>query len=148
MKILFKKRILLIPIVSIAAALIVTGVVIGATAFSIPGKVDVTQATFDIEIYSDPAYSEPIKEINWNTVTQGRDLFKTVYVKNVSNSDVEVTATIQPPIDGITFATGSDKISVPIGKSVSWQITLKVARTVIPQQYLFAVHFESAWPAE
>jgi hypothetical protein len=123
LKFLLKKRLIFIPLIIIIAVLAIGGIVLAANQLIIPGQANIVSATYDIEVYADPACTIPLTPpLTWSILPTGEKRSKTVYVKNVGNSDALITPTLQTSVSGVTLAPVS--VTVPRGGSIGLSLQL------------------------
>jgi len=128
---LLKRKIVVVPLVVAAVALLITGVVYAVSSIVIPGKVNVVTATSDIKLYSDPNLTDELTTLVWGDLPAGSGTrFRTIYIKNLGNSDVNVVATAQNLPTGVTLADEANTV-VPRGGSGSLTITLTARKTAV-----------------
>ena len=128
MKFLLKKRLVFIPLIIIIAVLAIGGIVLAANQVIIQGQANIVSATYDIEVYADPACTIPLTPpLTWSILPTGEKRSKTVYVKNIGNSDALVTAALQTSVSGVTLAPV--QVTVPRGGSTGLSLQLNAAPT-------------------
>ena len=92
MKFLLKRKFVVIPLIVTIVALAIAGVVLATNQIIISGQANVVSATYDIEVYSDPACTVQLPQpLTWSVLPTGEKRSKTVYLKNTGNSDASVT---------------------------------------------------------
>ena len=127
MKILLKKRFIVVPLTVIIMVLTIGGIVLAANQVIILGQVNVVSATYDIEVYADPGCTIQLTPpLTWSVLPTGEKRSKTVYVKNIGNSDALVTPTLQSSVTGVTLTPIS--VTVPRGGSASLSLQLHTSR--------------------
>ena len=105
MKFLLKRKFVVIPLIVTIVALAIAGVVLATNQIIISGQANVVSATYDIEVYSDPACNVQLPQpLTWSVLPTGEKRSKTVYLKNTGNSDASVTPTLSSAA-GVTFST-------------------------------------------
>ena len=123
MKFLLKKRLVFIPLIIIIAVLAIGGIVLAANQVIISGQANIVSATYDIEVYADPACTIQLTPpLTWSILPTGEKRSKTVYVKNIGNSDALVTPTLQSSVSGVTLTPV--QVTVPRGGSVALSLQL------------------------
>ena len=123
MKISLKRKLVVIPLVVTIMALAIVGIVLAANQVIIPGQANVVSATYDIEVYADPACTIQLTPpLTWSILPTGEKRSKTVYVKNIGNSDALVTPTLQSSVSGVTLTPA--QVTVPRGGSVALSLQL------------------------
>ena len=106
--------------------LTIGGIVLAANQVIILGQVNVVSATYDIEVYADPGCTIQLTPpLTWSVLPTGEKRSKTVYVKNIGNSDALVTPTLQSSVTGVTLTPIS--VTVPRGGSASLSLQLNAA---------------------
>ena len=126
MKILLKKRFIVVPLTVIIMVLTIGGIVLAANQVIILGQVNLVSATYDIEVYADPGCTIQLTPpLTWSVLPTGEKRSKTVYVKNIGNSDALVTPTLQSSVTGVTLTPIS--VTVPRGGSASLSLQLNAA---------------------
>jgi hypothetical protein len=118
MKKFLKNKVVFGIVISLAAMAVFSGIVYAATSIDVPGNVNVVQATNDIELYSDPACKYPLTSLTWPDLPNGGERTKNVYVKNVGNTDAEVTATLVGAPTGVFLNPDTSTIEIGYGKSM------------------------------
>ena len=123
MKFLLKRKFFFIPLIIIIVVLVIGGVVFAANQIIISGQANVVSATYDIEVYSDPDCTIKITPpLTWNILPAGEKRSKTVYIKNIGNSDAQVTPTLQSSVSGLTLTPVS--VTVPRGGTAALSLQL------------------------
>ena len=131
MKTLLKRKFVAITIAIAVLSLVITGTVWAISSFAIPSQVKVVAATSDIKLYTDPALTDEVKSLVWADLPAGSGTrFRTIYIKNFGNSDVNVVATVQGLPSGVTLV-GEAKTVVQRGGSGSLTITLMASKTAV-----------------
>lgn len=146
MKILLKRRLLLISLIVTILVLAITGTVLAATLIVIPAKVSVVAATYDIQVYSDPACTMPLTSLVWaSDLPQGGERVRTIYLKNVGNMDAFITASLQSPPAGVTIVNNTTTISR--GTSTAFDIDLEASASAqIGSSQSFTININSSAP--
>lgn len=122
MKFLLKRKFVVIPLIVTIVALAIAGVVLATNQIIISGQANVVSATYDIEVYSDPACTVQLPQpLTWSVLPTGEKRSKTVYLKNTGNSDASVTPTLSSAA-GVTLAPVT--VTVPRGGSSSLSLQL------------------------
>ena len=86
-------------------------------------------ATSNIGIYSDAECSNPISSLNWGNLPQGTSATQTIYLENLNNQTIKVTATISSGVSsGITFTNNGPINMIPgsLGPSI-YQLQMTLA---------------------
>lgn len=131
MKTISKRKLIFIPLVVGAIALIITGTVFAVTSFVIPGQVKVVPATCDIKLYSDSGLTTELTSLAWGDLPAGSGTrLRTIYIKNLGNSDADVVAKVQNLPAGVTQTEEAETV-VPRGGSGSLTITLMASKTAV-----------------
>ena len=84
-----KLLILLVAIISLATGVIATNYVekrIQSTGY-------IYTPNPSIEVYSDPEYTTILTQIGWGTLTAGDTATRTIYIKNIGNTQLQVNIT-------------------------------------------------------
>ena len=96
------------PVIVVIVVLAMAGIVLAANSIMISGKVNVIQATYDIEIYQDSTLKTQLPQpLVWSDLPTGEKRSRTVYIENTGNCDALVVASIQSPDPGITLDLAS-----------------------------------------
>jgi hypothetical protein len=129
LKTLLKRKLVAIPLAIAVLSLIITGTVFAVTSFIIPGQVNVVPATSDIKLYSDPSFTNELKSLAWGDLPAGSGTrFRTIYIQNLANCDVDVVATAQNLPSGVTLAE-EPKTMLTRGGNGSLTIRLTASQT-------------------
>jgi hypothetical protein len=128
MKKLLKKKIFFVPLIVVIALVVFAGGVYAATAIMLPGQVNIVAATNDIKVYLDSGCNFEITKIIWNDLPVGGERTKTVYIKNIGNTDADVVATLQGAPAGMAFKVGTDSMLVPAGSQTSFPLILEATQ--------------------
>ena len=136
----------MISLVVIILALAIAGSVLAANLINIPGKINVVAATYDIEVYSDPACTVPLTSLVWaSDLPQGGERVRTVYIKNVGNMDALVTATLGSAPAGVTIQNNT--VTVTRGTSSQFDVDLVASATAnLGAGQTFTITFTSTAP--
>ena len=143
MKKLLKKKYFLVPLITIAALGVCAGAVYAATALTFPGQVNVVAATNDIKVYSDPDCKFELTALQWTDLPVGGESIKTVYVKDIGNTDASVTATLQGAPDGVALKSGTNTVQIKAGTSDQFDLILEANQSAALAALSFSVVFNS-----
>ena len=69
--------------------------------------------TYHIGLYSDAECTNSISSLNWGNLPQGTSATQTVFLENLDNQTMTITASISPSISGITFTNSGPINMIP-----------------------------------
>ena len=108
--------------------------------------------TYNIGIYSDALCTNPLSSLDWGNLTQGTSVTQTVYIKNIDNQTMTLTANIHTNTEaetGITFTNSGPLHIIPgnLGPSLyQLQLSLSASSTATPGDLNFNISFNGGIP--
>jgi hypothetical protein len=143
MKKLLKRKIFFVPLIIVIALVVFAGGVYAATVVTEPGQVNVVAATNDIKVYLDSGCNFEITKIIWADLPVGGETTKTVYIKNIGNTDATVTAVLQDAPAGVNLKSDTNSIIVPAGQPATFNLVLDATQAAPIAPASFTVTFTS-----
>ena len=143
MKKLMKRKIFFIPLIVVIALVVFAGGVYAATAIMLPGQVNIVAATNDIKVYLDSGCNFEITKIIWNDLPVGGERTKTVYIKNIGNTDANVVASLQGAPAGVNLKVNTDSMTVLAGQPATFNLVLDATQAAPIAAASFTVTFTS-----
>jgi hypothetical protein len=127
----------------VVAVALFAGVVYALTELIVPGQVNIVAATNDIKICSDNTYSFELQKIIWSDLPVGGERCKTVFIKNLGNTDAHVVAILQGAPSQISLKVGADSIDIERGDKAPFPLYLEASPTANIESASFTVTFTS-----
>jgi hypothetical protein len=130
------KKVILLTTASVVAVgllltLLASGALVSSTTMSSSGII----ATANLGVYSDSACTQKITSIDWGTISPGGSVTKTVYVKNIGTTQVNLslTSTGWNPSNTngpITLTWNSEGTILATNQVTTATLTLTVSSTI------------------
>ncbi|MDD5190368.1 MAG: hypothetical protein PHE50_04930 [Dehalococcoidales bacterium] len=143
MKMLLKKKTLGISLAVVMTVAVFGGAVYAVTSTTFPGQVNIVAATNDIKIFSDSSYMFELTKITWNDLPVGGERTRTVYIRNIGNTNAVVTASLVNAPAGVALAEGTTSMIINAGSQGDFNLTLEANTTVNTGSASFTVSFNS-----
>ena len=132
----YLKPAIIIILLTVAIATTATSVALLSTSQSLPssGKINTSANT---GVYSDSASQDTLTTINWGNLTAGAHVHRTIYVKNIDNSqsiDLHMTTSNWNPSTAngnMTLSWNQENTNTKPGQIVEATLTLAVSPNIV-----------------
>jgi hypothetical protein len=130
-KLLTRWGVMAILAIALVGALGANALLITQASFGNVGRM----VSINVEVYSDPACTEPVTSLDWGTLTPGENTSKIVYLKNSGNTPIALSMTVGgwDPLEAgshLSLSWDMEGVSLGEGEPVMATILFSVSPTI------------------